>query len=83
MASPRSWLTGSGRGSSVFQVVAAAEEVSGRGVPLVHGPRRAGDPVALWADTTRARSLLGWHPRHSLRETIESAWRWHSGAMRA
>jgi UDP-glucose 4-epimerase len=45
--------------------------------------RRSGDPVALWADTTRARSLLGWHPRHSLRETIESAWRWHSGAMRA
>lgn len=69
---------GSGSGSSVRQVVAMAEEVSGRSVPVVFGPRRAGDPVALWSDNARAREVLGWEPRHGLRDIVESAWRWHA-----
>lgn len=68
---------GSGSGSSVREVVAMAEEVSGRIVPVAYGSRRPGDPVALWADNSKAREVLGWEPRHALRDIVESAWRWH------
>jgi UDP-glucose-4-epimerase GalE len=70
---------GSGRGSSVREVVAMAGEVSGREVPIEFGPRRSGDPVALWAANGKAREMLGWQPRHDLHDIVESAWRWHAG----
>lgn len=68
---------GTGRGFSVREIVAAAEKVTGRRVPVVVGPRRAGDAVALYADATRARELLGWEARHRDPEAIiASVWRW-------
>jgi UDP-glucose 4-epimerase len=69
---------GTGVGSSVRQVLAAAERASGRPVPAVDAPRRPGDPAALWADSTRAREVLGWEPRYGLDEIVSSAWQWHS-----
>ena len=69
---------GTGVGSSVFDVLAAAERVIGRPVPYVVAPRRPGDPVALYSDSHRAHSLLGWEARNGLDETVASAWAWHS-----
>ena len=69
---------GTGIGSSVRQVLAAAEKAAGRPVPAEDAPRRPGDPVALWADNTLARQTLGWQARYGLEEIVESAWRWHS-----
>ena len=70
---------GTGRGHSVAEVGAAVERVGGRRVPLVHAPRRSGDPPELVADASRARALLGWVPsRSSLDEIVETAWRWHA-----
>jgi UDP-glucose 4-epimerase len=69
---------GTGTGSSVRQVLAAAERAAGRPVPAEDGPRRPGDPVALWADNRRARHLLGWQARYGLDEIVTSAWQWHS-----
>jgi UDP-glucose-4-epimerase GalE len=69
---------GTGMGSSVRQVLAAAEAASGRPVPVEEAPRRPGDPVALYANNTRARQVLGWAPRHGLDEMVATAWRWHS-----
>ncbi len=69
---------GTGLGSSVFEVIAAAEAVMGRPVPYEIAPRRPGDPVALYADTTRSKSLLHWSPRYGLSEILGSAWAWHS-----
>jgi UDP-glucose 4-epimerase len=40
--------------------------------------RRPGDPVAVWADNTKARTLLGWEPQYDLEDIIRTAWRWHS-----
>ena len=74
---------GTGRGHSVSEVVAAVERVSGSPVPIVHAPRRAGDPPALVARVTLAREMLGWEPQHSsLERIVESAWRWHSNKRR-
>jgi UDP-glucose 4-epimerase len=68
---------GSGRGFSVREVLAAAEAVVGRPVPLTVGPRRAGDPPVLIAAIDRARDILGWTPsRSSLEAMIGSAWAW-------
>jgi UDP-glucose-4-epimerase GalE len=69
---------GTGLGSSVFEVIAAAEAVMGRPVPYEVAPRRPGDPVALYADTARSKDLLQWSPRYSLSEILASAWAWHS-----
>jgi UDP-arabinose 4-epimerase len=70
---------GTGRGHSVKEVIAMVERVSGRPVPVVYAPRRAGDPPELVARVTLAREVLDWDPQHSSLETIVgSAWRWHS-----
>jgi UDP-glucose 4-epimerase len=69
---------GSGRGSSVRQVIDTTATVGECHVPAVVAPRRAGDPAAVWADGTRAGNVLDWAPRRGLSEIIESAWRWHT-----
>ncbi|HEY0705474.1 MAG TPA: UDP-glucose 4-epimerase GalE [Polyangia bacterium] len=61
---------GTGQGSSVKDVVAAVERASGKRVPVVLEPRRAGDPAALVADARKAYEVLGWRPAHSRLDTI-------------
>ena len=69
---------GTGDGFSVRQVLDAVERVTGRPVPHSVGPRRAGDPAALVADSSGANSALGWEPRMSdLDSIVASAWAWH------
>lgn len=68
---------GSGRGHSVLDVVSAAERITGRRIRTRRGPRRAGDPPRLIADTTKARTLLDWQPECSDIDTlIATAWAW-------
>ncbi len=68
---------GTGVGFSVRQIIAAVEKVTGKKVPVTFGPRRAGDAVALYADPTRAKELLGWEAVHKDPEAIiRSAWKW-------
>jgi len=69
---------GTGRGSSVLEVIRSLESASARVVPWEPASRRPGDPVALWADNTRAREVLGWKPRYELDDIVATAWRWHS-----
>jgi UDP-glucose 4-epimerase len=70
---------GTGRGFSVREIIATAEKVAGKKAPVKFGPRRAGDAVALWADPSRAKNLLGWEAKHREPEAIiRSAWNWFS-----
>ncbi|MGA3068465.1 MAG: UDP-glucose 4-epimerase GalE [Tepidisphaeraceae bacterium] len=70
---------GTGKGFSVKQIIGAAEKVTGKKVPVTFGPRRAGDAIALYADPSRARQLLGWDAKHKDPEAIiRSAWNWFS-----
>jgi UDP-glucose-4-epimerase GalE len=69
---------GTGHGTSVLEVVELAEQVSGRKVPYEIAARRAGDPVAVYADPTLIRAVLGWRATRDLRDIITSAWNWHS-----
>lgn len=68
---------GSGAGASVKEIVAAAERICGKSVPVCYGARRPGDPPSLIASNERARRHLGWSPKHSDLDTIiRSAWMW-------
>jgi len=68
---------GTANGFSVQHIVDAIEASTGRSLPVVHGPRREGDPPRLIADSTRARELLDWSPANStLDMMISSAWDW-------
>jgi UDP-glucose 4-epimerase len=68
---------GTGHGFSVREVLNAVEEVTGRKVPFVMGPRRDGDPPLLVADSTRLQRELGWKPGYSdLHRIVETAWAW-------
>ena len=69
---------GTGTGSSVFEVIEAARRASGRDLDPELVGRRAGDPVALYADAGLAKDLLGWVARYDLDDIVSSAWRWHS-----
>lgn len=70
---------GSGNGSSVRQVIAMAEQVSGRNIRVREVPHRPGDPPVLVADCTRANRVLSWRPRLSdLATIVGTAWKWHS-----
>jgi UDP-glucose 4-epimerase len=67
---------GTGEGSSVKEVIAAVEEVTGKKVPRKIVPRRPGDPPALVGDPTRAQQLLQWKTKRSLRDSVSTAWKW-------
>lgn len=71
---------GTGVGVSVKEIISAAEEISGKKVPVKYGSRRAGDPDKLVADPSLARELLGWEAKHrDVREMIRPAWAWMTG----
>lgn len=68
---------GNGLGFSVQQVIDVAQQVTEKSIAVIEGPRRAGDPARLVADSTLARQTLGWQPQHTaLRDIIADAWRW-------
>jgi UDP-glucose-4-epimerase GalE len=68
---------GTGVGISVRDVLETARRITGREIPAEGAPRREGDPSAIWADTARAETVLGWRATRSLDDIVESAWRWH------
>jgi UDP-glucose 4-epimerase len=74
-----SYNVGTERPSSVREVIAAVERVSGLPVARRSSPRRAGDPAVLYASAARIRQDLVWTPQRPALETIVAdAWRWHS-----
>ena len=69
---------GTGRGTSVREIVEACREVTGHPIPEVMGTRRAGDPPELVADARRAQAELGWTPQYQdVRSIVKTAWNWH------
>ena len=70
---------GTGTPTSVREVIAAVEKVTGKKVPVVEKPRRAGDPPALYADATKAKTEIGWTVQYpTIEPIVETAWKWHS-----
>ena len=67
---------GTGKGSSVLEVVNTFEEVSRVKLNYSFVERRAGDIISAYADTTKANSVLGWKSELTLKDALHSAWEW-------
>ena len=67
---------GTGRAVSVFELVKTFERVNNLKLNYKVAPRRAGDVVAVWADTSLANKELGWHAERTLDQTLKAAWAW-------
>lgn len=67
---------GTGVGSSVLEVIASFEKVSGKSFPYKIVDRREGDVTMAYASTNKANTILGWKTESSLDQAMESAWKW-------
>ncbi|MEJ2163346.1 MAG: UDP-glucose 4-epimerase GalE [Robiginitalea sp.] len=67
---------GTGKGSSVMEVIESFERISGNPLNYQVVGRRAGDIVSAYADTTKANKVLGWEAISSLDDAMRSAWAW-------
>jgi UDP-glucose 4-epimerase len=71
---------GAGTGHTVMEMIRVVEEVTGKKVPHVIGPRREGDPPSLVAASDKLRTSLGWRPQYTdLRTIVEHAWGFAKG----
>ncbi len=69
---------GTGKGTSVLEIVHAFEKASGRKVAYRIAPRRPGDIAVCYADATRARELLHWTAKRDLTAMCRDAWNWQN-----
>ena len=69
---------GTGNGTSVLQLRDAFVKASGIDVPYVIDPRRPGDPDEVYADASKAESLLGWKAKRGIDEMCADTWRWQN-----
>lgn len=67
---------GTGKGSSVLQIIEAFEESTGVKLNYTIGARREGDIEKVWGDVTKSSNELGWKAELDLREMMSSAWKW-------
>ncbi|AOW08968.1 UDP-glucose 4-epimerase GalE [Flavobacterium gilvum] len=67
---------GTGKGSSVLEVITAFEKVSGQKLPYKIVGRREGDVTEAYANTDKANTVLGWKTVSTLEEAMASAWKW-------
>lgn len=67
---------GTGKGYSVLEVIAAFEAATNEKVQYLIGPRRSGDLVAVWAETTKMKNVLGWTATRNLETMMRDAWKW-------
>ena len=78
-ADSQAYNLGNGQGFSVQEVIDTAQQVTGRSIAVVNGPRRAGDPARLVADSSLIRENLGWQPRYAdLATIVAHAWAWET-----
>lgn len=75
----RRYNLGNGNGFSVQEVIGVCRMVTGREITVIEGERREGDPAVLVADSSLARTELGWQPQYGGLESIVShAWEFES-----
>lgn len=67
---------GTGKGSSVLQIINAFQDSTGRRLNYVIGPRREGDIEQVWGDVTKSAAQLGWKAELDINAMLSSAWKW-------
>lgn len=74
---------GTGKGSSVLEVIQAFEKVSQQKLPYKIVGRREGDITSAYANTDKANTVLGWKAKSTLEEALSSAWKWEKKIRKA
>ena len=69
---------GTGKGSSVLELVTAFESVTGQNIPYQFTARRPGDIASCYASADKAKELLGWQAKLSITDMCQDSWRWQS-----
>jgi len=69
---------GTGKGTSVLELVSAFSDVSGQTVPYQFTGRRVGDIASCYASADKAKTLLGWQAELSIADMCQDTWRWQS-----
>ena len=72
----RAWNLGTGRGSTVFEMIKAFSKAVGRDLPYEVVDRRAGDVLDLTSNPTRANKELGWKAQRTMEDACADLWRW-------
>ena len=67
---------GTGKGSSVLEVVAAFSKACGKELPYVIRERRGGDIAANWCDASKAERMLGWKAQYDINDMCRDSWNW-------
>jgi len=68
---------GTGKGSSIFEIMKICEEITGKEIDKKIVERREGDPAELVADVNKIYNELGWKAKYDIKDIIKSAWEWH------
>ncbi|MBS2599974.1 GDP-mannose 4,6-dehydratase, partial [Salmonella enterica subsp. enterica serovar Typhimurium] len=69
---------GTGKGTSVLEMVSAFEKASGKKIPLVMADRRPGDAEVVYAETDKAEKELKWKAKYGIEEMCRDQWNWAS-----
>jgi UDP-glucose 4-epimerase len=72
----KAWNLGTGKGSTVFEMIKAFNHACGKELAYEIAPRRDGDVLNLTADPSLANSELGWTPKFTLEDACDDLWRW-------
>ena len=67
---------GTKEGNTVKEVFTNCEEITRKRIPILIKERRIGDPAKLIADNKKAKEILNWEPKHTLKDSILSAYNW-------
>ena len=73
---------GTGKGSSVLEVIKSFERVTGLKLNYIIADRRSGDVISAFADTSKANNKLGWKAQLSLDDAMKSAWKWEQNVRK-
>jgi len=69
---------GTNTGYSNLEVIRLVAQITGVDVPVLHGPKREGDPAVLTADAGKFMTVSAWQPRFSMTDIIDHAWAWYN-----
>lgn len=72
---------GSGNGVTVLEAIEAFERITGKSLNYEVAPRREGDVVAIYSDSSKAKELLAWEANLGIDEMMASAWKWQENLM--
>lgn len=67
---------GTGKGTSVLELIAAFELATGKSLAWEYGPRRSGDVTEIFADATKANTQLNWKAERNVEQAMQDAWEW-------